>query len=250
MALFGEKYGETVRTITILESNGTDFEESVIHPTAAVEHQHKYSYELCGGTHLDRTSDIGAFLIVSEGSAAAGIRRIEAVTGRGAYELINKRFKTLKQTAGALKSSVEEVPAKVESLQDEISELKKELASLRAQQALSTFNLQLANIQIVKDINVIAMEIPDSDMDTLRMLADKFREKYPKAGAAVLATGSTVIAVVTEDLVKRGLKAGDLITGIGGKGGGRPNLAQGSLPDGNIKDALGKLPKVLNEKLK
>ena len=87
-----------------------------MHPTAAVEHQHKYSYELCGGTHLDRTSDIGAFIIVSEGSAAAGIRRIEAVTGRGAYELITKRFKTLKQTAGTLKSSVEEVPAKVECL--------------------------------------------------------------------------------------------------------------------------------------
>jgi len=205
---------------------------------------------LCGGTHLDRTSDIGAFLIVSEGSAAAGIRRIEAVTGRGAYELIAKRFKTLKQTAGALKSSIEEVPGKVESLQDEISDLKKELANLRAQQALSTFNLQLSNVQTVKDVHVLAMEIPDSNVDTLRMLADKFREKYPKGGAAVLVTGSTDIAVVTEDLVKRGLKAGDLITGIGGKGGGRPNLAQGSLPTGNVNEALGKVSKVLSEKLK
>jgi len=235
MALFGEKYGEVVRTISILE-----------------DEDDKYSYELCGGTHLDRTSDIGAFLIVSEGSAAAGIRRIEAVTGRGAYELINKRFKTLKQTAGALKSAVEEVPAKVDALQDEVSELKKELANLRAQSALSTFNLQLANVQTVKDVNVLAVEIPDSNVDTLRMLADKFREKYPKAGAAVLVTGSTVIAVVTEDLVKRGLKAGDLITGIGGKGGGRPNLAQGSLPasGGNVSDALGKVAKAIAEKLK
>ena len=84
------------------------------------------------------------------------------------------------------------------------------------------------------------------------MLADKFREKYPKAGAAVLVTGSTVIAVVTEDLVKRGLKAGDLITGIGGKGGGRPNLAQGSLPasHGNVSDALSKVAKAVEEKLK
>ncbi len=232
MALFGEKYGETVRTVSILEGE-----------------QAKYSYELCGGTHIDRTSDIGAFIIVSEGSAAAGIRRIEAVTGRGAYELINKRFKALKQTAGSLKSSVEEVPAKVDALQDEVSELKKELANLRAQSALSTFNLQLANVQTVKDVNVLAVEIPDSNVDTLRMLADKFREKYPKAGAAVLVTGATVIAVVTEDLVKRGLKAGDLITGIGGKGGGRPNLAQGSL-SGDVAAALSRLGQVIEAKVK
>jgi len=232
MALFGEKYGETVRTITVADND------------------HRYSYELCGGTHLDRTSDVGAFLIVSEGSAAAGVRRIEAVTGRGAYELIAKRFKALKQTAGALKSSVEEVPAKVESLQDEVSDLKKELANLRSQQALATFDLRLSTVQTVKDVNVLAVEIPDSTVDTLRMLADKFREKYPKGGAAVLVTGTTVIAVVTEDLVKRGVKAGDLITGIGGKGGGRPNLAQGSLPEGQVKDALGKVAKAVEEKLK
>jgi alanyl-tRNA synthetase len=120
----------------------------------------------------------------------------------------------------------------------------------RIQSALTTLNLQLANIQSVKDVNILAVEIPDSNVDTLRMLADKFREKYPKAGAAVLVTGSTVIAVVTEDLVKRGLKAGDLITGIGGKGGGRPNLAQGSLPDSiQTKDALSKVSIVVAEKL-
>jgi alanyl-tRNA synthetase len=232
MALFGEKYGEVVRTISILED----------------EHD-KYSYELCGGTHLDRTSDIGSFLIVSEGSAAAGVRRIEAVTGRGAYDLVQKRFKLLKQTAGTLKSSVEELPVKVESLQDEVSELKKELANLRTQTAMTAFNNQLSAVQMVKDVHVLAADIPNADVDTLRSLADKFREKYPKAGAAVLVTGSTVIAVVTEDLVKKSLKAGDLITGIGGKGGGRPNLAQGSLT-GDVKTALAKLSKVVEEKLK
>ncbi|MBK8618914.1 MAG: alanine--tRNA ligase [Anaerolineales bacterium] len=246
MALFGEKYGETVRTISILDS------DSLLSETQqqAAALQSKYSYELCGGTHIDRTSDIGAFIIVSEGSAAAGIRRIEAVTGRGAYELINKRFKTLKQAASILKSSVDEVPQKVESGQSEIAELKKELANLRTQAALSTFNSLLSTVQTVKDVNVLAAEIANADTDTLRSLADKFREKYPKAGAAVLVTGSTVIAVVTEDLVKRGLKAGDLITGIGGKGGGRPNLAQGSLPEGNVGEALGKLSKIVEEKLK
>jgi alanyl-tRNA synthetase len=251
MALFGEKYGEIVRTVSILDSDSLLSSPSSVGELAP-DKQSKYSFELCGGTHIDRTSDIGAFIIVSEGSAAAGIRRIEAVTGHGAHELINKRFKTLKQTAGVLKSSVEEVPAKVESLQDEISDLKKELANLRAQQALATFDLRLSTVQTIKDVNVLALEIPDSNVDTLRMLADKFREKYAKAGAAVLVTGSTVIAVVTEDLVKRGLKAGDLITGIGGKGGGRPNLAQGSLPAsrGNVSDALGKVAKAINEKLK
>ncbi len=204
---------------------------------------------MCGGTHLERTSDIGAFLIVSEGSAAAGIRRIEAVTGRGAYELIQKRFKTLKQTAGALKSSVDEVPTKVEALQDEVSDLKKQLADLRTQSALATFTALLSNVQTVKEVNVLGVEIPNADVETLRTLADKFREKHPKNGAAVLVTGSTVIATVTEDVVKRGVKAGDLITGIGGKGGGRPNLAQGSL-SGDVKEALTKLPKVLEEKLK
>ena len=242
MALFGEKYGETVRTISILGSSGSEI------PT---EHAGKYSYELCGGTHLDRTSDVGAFLIVSEGSAAAGIRRIEAVTGRGAYELIAKRFKMLKHTAGALKSSVEEVPAKVDALQEEVSDLKKELANLRAQQALTAFQSLLSNVQTVKDVNVLAVEIPNANADTLRSLADKFREKYPVSGAAVLVTGATVIAVVTEDLVKKGLKAGDLISGIGGKGGGRPNLAQGSLPDtGQVKDALSKVGNVIEAKLK
>jgi len=230
MALFGEKYGESVRTISIMEDEG------------------KYSYELCGGTHLERTSDIGAFLIVSEGSVASNVRRIEAVTGRGAYDLINRRFRTLKQTANTLKTSLEEVPAKVDTLQEEIADLKKELANLRAQQAMSSFNTQLSNIQAVKDINVLAMEVPDANVDTLRMLADKFRERYPKAGAAVLAAGSTVIAVLTEDIVKRGIKAGDLIMGIGGKGGGRPNMAQGSL-NGDVKEALAKVVKTIEEKL-
>jgi alanyl-tRNA synthetase len=249
MALFGEKYGEVVRTITISPIGfDTPPEEAVVHPMAAVEREQKYSYELCGGTHLDRTSDVGAFLIVSEGSVATNVRRIEAVTGRGAYELIARRFKTLKQTAAILKTSMEEVPAKAGDMQEEISELKKELANLRAQSALAAFDALLSNAQHVKDVNVLAVEIPGADVETLRMLADKFREKHPKNGAAVLVTGATVIATVTEDVVKRGVKAGDLITGIGGKGGGRPNLAQGSL-NGDVKKALEKLPRVLEEKL-
>ncbi|MFN3627982.1 MAG: hypothetical protein ACK4S3_08900, partial [Parvibaculum sp.] len=120
---------------------------------------------------------MGAFLIISEGSVAANVRRIEAVTGRGAYELIQKRFKTLKQIAALLKSSVDEAPQKVESVQSEVAELKKELANLRMQIALSAFHAQLSGLQTVKDVNVLAVEIPNADADTLRMLADTFREK-------------------------------------------------------------------------
>jgi len=255
MALFGEKYGETVRTITITDSWQSNLpikqENLIAFPTAAVEQQEKYSYELCGGTHLERTSDVGVFLIVSEGSAAAGVRRIEAVTGRGAYELVARRFKALKQIAATLKSSVEDAPQKVESLLDEASDLKKELSGLRTQSALSTFNLQLSNIQTVKGVEVLAIEVPNADVDTLRALADRFREKYPKKAVAVLASGTTVIAVITEDLVKGGLKAGDLITAIGGRGGGRPNMAQGSLPDeSKVKEALAKTVKAVEARLK
>jgi len=255
MALFGEKYGETVRTITITDplraKDAVKQEDLIAFPTAAVEQQEKYSYELCGGTHLDRTSDVGMFIIVSEGSAAAGVRRIEAVTGRGAYELVARRFKALKQTAAALKSSVEEVPQKAENMQDEVADLKKELSGLRTQSALSTFDLQLANVQTIKGVTVLAVEVPNADADTLRALADKFREKYPSKAAAVLATGTIVISVITEDLVKEGLKAGDLITGIGGRGGGRPNMAQGSLPDSTkVSETLAKTGKAVEEKLK
>ncbi|RPJ28408.1 MAG: alanine--tRNA ligase [Chloroflexi bacterium] len=254
MALFGEKYGETVRTVTItLPSDlaALEVDEIIAHPAAVMEKMPKYSYELCGGTHLERTSDVGAFIIVSEGSAAAGVRRIEAVTGRGAYDLIAHRFKLLKQTATALKTSIEEVPFKVESLQDEVADLKKELANLRTQAALSSFVSHLNNVQTVKDVNVMALDLPNSSADTLRILADKFREKYPKNGVALLTSGGMMISVVTEDLVKRGLKAGDIITSVGGRGGGRPNLAQGSLPDPALmNEAMDRVAKAVEEKLK
>ena len=261
MALFGEKYGETVRTITIMTpftsvpgANPVVAQPDMmteVHPTAAVEQLEKYSYELCGGTHLERTSDVGAFIIVSEGSAAAGVRRLEAVTGRGAYELISRRFRTLKQTAGVLKSSIEEVPQKVEALLDEAADLRKQLAALRASGALAAFSSQLAGVREVQGVSVLVAEVPNADADTLRKLADKFREKYPTNGAAVLITGSTILAVLTEDVVQRGMKAADLIAAIGGRGGGRPNMAQGSLPNGGMPSgAQDRIMGALQERMK
>lgn len=271
MALFGEKYGETVRTITIVGGGavrrsafdsqatpagtagrrGGRAEGSEAHPTAAVEQQRKYSYELCGGTHLERTSDVGAFLITSEGSAAAGVRRIEAVTGRGAYALIRKRFAALERAAEVLKSSTEDVPLRAEGLQDEIGALRREVASLRSEQALMTFDAQLSQVQTVKDVHVLAQEIPNADLETLRTLGDKFRERHPKNGALVLGSGTSLIAVLTEDLARQGLKAADLIAAIGGRGGGRANMAQGSLPAGSsMKEALGKVGEAVKARLK
>jgi alanyl-tRNA synthetase len=252
MALFGEKYGETVRTITIAPA-GIDIpsETSAGKPTSAVEQQPKYSYELCGGTHLERTSDVGAFIIVSEGSAAAGVRRIEAVSGRGAYELMARRFKALKQTASALKSGMDEVPQKADALQDELADLRKQVTQLRSQMALGNFDSQLDKVVTVKGVAVLAAEIPNADADALRSLADRFREKYPKESIAVLASAGTVISAVTKDVASRGIKAGDLITAIGGRGGGRPDMAQGSLPDGaKAAEALDKVAKAVEEKLK
>lgn len=241
MALFGEKYGEVVRTITIGDP------------------EHRHSYELCGGTHLERTSDVGAFLIVSEGSAAAGVRRIEAVTGRGAYDLIARRFKALKQSAGMLSSTPEAVPEKVILLQEELSALKKQMNSLRQDSALQAFDQQLAKVVKVHGVNLLALQVPDAGADALRGLADRFRQD-PKYGSTVGVFGSVidgrplVIAAVDESLVKRGLHAGELVkyvaSFLGGSGGGKPTLAQAGGKDASkLPEALAAVQKWVEQKL-
>jgi len=214
MALFGEKYAETVRNITIGE---TDI----------------FSNELCGGTHVDETGDIGLCLITSEGSAAAGIRRIEAVTGRGAYALVQERFKTLKRVAGLLETTPEEAPARLESTLDELAQARKQIAELRRSQALQAFQEQLKDLPQVQGAAVLAAAVAEADADTLRSLADRFRQQHPSGVAVLAASGEgrpVVIAAVTDDLVKRGVNAVELVKHVagylGGGGGGRPNLAQ------------------------
>jgi alanyl-tRNA synthetase len=258
-ALFGEKYGETVRTLTIAPDRSSGYSRSIPQGETLTEQQveERYSYELCGGTHLERTSDVGAFLITSEGSAAAGIRRIEAVTGRSAYELIARRFRTLKQTAGLLKSSVDEVPHKVEVLQDEVVELKKELASSRSHSALSTFNQQLSTVEQVNGVNLLAIEMPGLDKEALGKLADAFREKYPENSVCVVASpaenNTIVMATVTQDLIRKGIKAGDLVAHIsrqlGAGGGGAPHLAFGGGKNiAKVSEALASVKGWLEEK--
>lgn len=214
MALFGEKYAETVRTISI--GNGEIF-----------------SYELCGGTHVTETGDIGIFLITSEGSAAAGVRRIEAVTGQAAYNLVRRRFHMLKETAMLLTAALDEVPAKAQALVDDLDKARKQIGKLRQELVAYEFERKLASTSLVGDVPVLAAVLANADADTLRQMCDRFRAAYP---SGVIVLGSAVenrpmlIAAVTDDLVKRGINAGELVKVaaqvIGGSGGGRPTLAQ------------------------
>jgi len=224
IALFGEKYSETVRNITIGEPE-------------------PFSNELCGGTHVESTGDVGVFLITSEGSAAAGIRRIEAVTGRGAYELIRRRFQAADKTARLLATAPEDIPVKTEALLEELDTARKLVASLRRELASRQFRDRLENPELVGPVPVLTALIPDSNAETLRHMTDLFRQRYP-SGVVVLATlvegKPLLIAAVTDDLVARGLHAGDLIKHIaqplGGSGGGKPTLAQAGGKNGDRLD--------------
>lgn len=238
-ALFGEKYGDVVRTIAI----GDDT---------------PFSYELCGGTHVSETGDLGTFLIASESSAAAGIRRIEAVTGRKAYDLIQKRFRDMKISASLLNASVDEIATRTKALIEELETARKETVQVRQEMAAISFSSQLDGITNIGDTAILAAEIPSADSDTLRGITDQFREKHP---SGIIVLGSVLegrpllIASVTDDLIKRGINAGDIVRTISkeidGSGGGRPNLAQagGKNPAG-LQKALDIVLPLVKEKLK
>jgi alanyl-tRNA synthetase len=227
MALFGEKYAETVRAISI----GAD---SV------------FSYELCGGTHVNETGDIGVFLITGESSVGAGLRRIEAVTGQGAYKLIRRRFQILDKTASLLETNPELAVEKTQSVLDKLEHASKQIVSLRQELAAQEFEGHLEDIPVVTGIPVLAVELPGADMDTLRRMVDRFRQQI-KSGVVLLASIQNerpiLVAAVTEDLVDRGLHAGDLVKvaaqPLEGSGGGRPTLAQaGGKNASRIDEAL------------
>ncbi|MBM7687998.1 alanine--tRNA ligase [Enterococcus ureilyticus] len=225
MALFGEKYGKEVRVVNI---GG-------------------YSIELCGGTHVTNTEDIGIFKIVSESGIGAGVRRIEAVTSKEAYELMNEEEKQLKAIAGIVKSpQLKEVVSKTEQLQQQLRDLQKENEQLAGKLA----NQQAGDIfKDIKEINgttYIAAKVNVKDMNQLRQLADQWKQKE-LSDVLVLATAQedkvSLLAAISKGANEKGLKAGDLIKTIapkiGGGGGGRPDMAQagGKNPDG-INDAL------------
>lgn len=214
-ALFGEKYDKTVRNITIGEPD-------------------IFSNELCGGTHVKDTGDIGLFLIQSEGSTAAGVRRIVAVTGMEAYKLVQERFHILNKLSDLLDTSPDNVYRKVGEISKELRNSEKQLSRMRKELVTSAFIKKIDDATLVAGTNVLVSTIPNADMETLRAMLDNFRERYPNNGVAVLASVKDerpiLVAGITKDLVERGLHAGELVNHLaqplGGGGGGRPTMAQ------------------------
>jgi alanyl-tRNA synthetase len=207
--LFGEKYGDEVRVLDI----GT-------------------SRELCGGTHVSRTGDIGLFKIVSEGGVAAGVRRIEAVTGKGALEYVQAQEAKLSHAAQLLKAPIAEIETRIAQLQESARVAERELARLKAKAASSAGDDLVGSAVDVKGAKVVAAALDGSDVKTLRETMDKLKDKL-KSAAIVLASVNegkvTLIAGVTNDLTQK-VKAGELVNHVaqqvGGKGGGRPDMAQ------------------------
>lgn len=224
MMLFGEKYGDEVRVLTMGD----------------------FSAELCGGTHVQRTGDIGLFKIVAESGVAAGVRRVEAVTGEGAIAHIQAQDALLKEAAGALKAqTLDEVAAKIGSLQDNVKTLEKELAKLKGQLAASAGDSLADGAAEVNGVKVLAVELPGADNNALRETLDKLKDKLGSAAIVLAAKGDgkvALVAGVTADLTSK-LKAGELVNfvaqQVGGKGGGRPDMAQagGTQPE-NLAAAL------------
>ncbi len=217
MALFGEKYGDEVRVVGM---GG-------------------FSTELCGGTHVQRTGDIGLFKIVAEGGVAAGIRRIEAVTGPGAVAAVQAQEDTLKDVAERLKAQPGEVAARIQQIQDQVRALEKELARYKSKLAGSQSDDLLEKAIDINGIKVLAATIEAADAKALREMADKLRDRLK---SCVLVLGSAVegkvvlLAAVTPDQTGR-VKAGELVSfvagQVGGRGGGKPDMAQagGTEPD-------------------
>ncbi|NHR05484.1 alanine--tRNA ligase [Chromobacterium haemolyticum] len=224
MMLFGEKYGDEVRVLTMGD----------------------FSAELCGGTHVQRTGDIGLFKIVAESGVAAGVRRVEAVTGEGAIAHIQAQDALLKEAAGALKAqTLDEVAVKIGSLQDNVKTLEKELAKLKGQLAASAGDSLADGAADVNGVKVLAVELPGADNNALRETLDKLKDKLGSAAIVLAAKGDgkvALVAGVTADLTAK-LKAGELVNfvaqQVGGKGGGRPDMAQagGTQPE-NLAAAL------------
>ncbi len=223
MALFGEKYGDEVRVVGMGD----------------------FSTELCGGTHVKRTGDIGLFKVVAESGVAAGVRRIEAVTGPGALAYAQAQEMTLREVADLVRAQPQEVAARLAQIQDQVKALEKELARYKSKMAASQGDDLASQATEIDGIKVLAATIEGADAKALRELADKLRDKL-RSCAVVLGSSLdgkvALIAAVTPDAIGR-IKAGELVNfvaaQVGGKGGGKPDLAQagGTMPE-NLPKAL------------
>jgi alanyl-tRNA synthetase len=231
-ALFGEQYEEKVRVV-----RAGDF-----------------SAELCGGTHCHATGDIGPFDIISEGSVAAGVRRIEAVTGLAALELNKARENELKKAASLLKVNEMNIAAKVEKVVNELKNNERELDRIKQKEAKGNVGSILEQVREIDNIKVLAYKASGLDMKALRNLADTVKNKMG-SGVVVLASAvngqAYYVSAVTKDLVSR-LHAGDILKKItGGKGGGRPDMAQGGTKDADgIEKAINSVSDIIREGIK
>ncbi len=210
MALFGEKYGDEVRVVGMGE----------------------FSTELCGGTHVARTGDIGLFKIVAESGVASGVRRIEAVTGKGAIDYLHKRERQLTDVASVLKVGTDGLNDRVTQIVDNVRQLEKELSRVKAKLASSQGDDLSAKVREINGIQVLATQLDDADVAALRAAVDQLKSKFKTAIVLLSSVNDgkvTLIAGVTSDLTKK-YKAGDLVNfvakQVGGKGGGRPDMAQ------------------------
>ncbi|MEJ9113443.1 alanine--tRNA ligase [Bacillus paramobilis] len=224
MALFGEKYGDVVRVVQVGD----------------------YSLELCGGCHVDNTASIGIFKIVAESGIGAGTRRIEAVTGKSAYELMNDQVGLLKEAAGKMKTNPKDILTRVEGLFAEVKQLQKENESLAAKLS----NIEAGNltdsVMTVDGVNVLAAKVNVADMNNLRTMMDDLKNKLESAVVVLASVNDdkvNILAGVTKDLISQGYHAGKLVKEVasrcGGGGGGRPDMAQaGGKNPAQVEEAL------------
>lgn len=247
MALFSEKYGNEVRVISI----GNDI-------TTGEEGEAPISMELCGGIHVENTAEIGSFRIVSESGSASGVRRIEAVTGRAAEELVVERLAQLERAADLVNARPEFLEKAVSSLVEENREMQRELAQMRRKLALQESASLLERTVKIGDVSLLAVQVDAADADTMRQMTDWFRDKL---GSGVVVLGAVIdgkpalVAAVTDDLTKRGLHAGNILKEaakiVGGGGGGRPTLAQaGGQDPAKLPEALASVAGWIERNLK
>ena len=232
MMLFSEKYGDVVRMVQVAD----------------------FSLELCGGTHVQSTGQIGLFQLTQETGTAAGVRRIEAVTGPGAEALVREQKKILVDLSSQLSAPTSELSDKVANLIAHNRELERELQSLRREQAGSEMDMLVSSALNVNGLRVVAAEVSPSDMDGFRTMGDGLRDALGTGGVGVIGANlngkASLLAVVTDDLIDRGVQAGNVVKAIaqivGGGGGGRPHLAQagGKFPE-KIGEALARVPDII-----
>jgi alanyl-tRNA synthetase len=236
MALFGEKYGDVVRVVKMGD----------------------YSTELCGGTHLTTTSQAGMFKILSESGIAAGVRRIEGITGEKVYEQMKEEEKLVKEISEKLKVFPKESSKKIDSLMAQLKETERELSALKSKLASGSLDEVIANAKEVKGVKCIVHSFDNMGSDDLRNLGDKLRDKYPNS-VVILTTIEgdkvSVLGMASKQAVAQGAHAGNIIKEVtkhaGGSGGGRPDMAQGGIKDSSkLQEALGLIEGILQGQLK